>query len=130
MQAVLDLPEWGWLIRFKVKVEVKAEEKVQMENKRILHGMIEIYENDFMCGYEGEDKKELQIIFLELILYATRYVNNYRYCSRENCPCCPEFNIKAMMKRYSTEINKKLLGGTCGLSEVPLKVMRDFLKKF
>jgi len=101
-----------------------------LEDKRILNGMIEIYENDFMCGYEGEDKKELQVIFLELILYVTRYVNDYRYCSKKDCPCCPESNIKAMMKRYNTEINEKLLGGVYGLSEVPLKVMRDFLNKF
>lgn len=101
-----------------------------MDDKRILQGMIEIYENDFMCGYEGENKQALQLLFLELILAVTRYVNDYRYCSKKDCPCCPESHIKAFTKRYEKEIYEDLLGGTYGLSEVPLSVMRDFLKKF
>ena len=98
-----------------------------MEAKRILHGMTQIYENDFMGGYEGEDKEDLQLIFLELIFYVTRLVNDYRYCSKKDCPCCPESHIKSMLKRYDKEINGKLLGGTNGLSEVPLSLMRKFL---
>lgn len=101
-----------------------------MDAKRILHGMTEIYENDFMCGYEGEDKKELRVIFLELILAVTRYVNDYRYCSKKDCPCCPESHIRSMAKHHEKEIFEKLLGGTYGLSEVPLSTMREFLRQF
>lgn len=100
-----------------------------MDGKRILHGLIEIYENDFMCGYEGEDKKELRIIFLELIVAVTRYVNDYRYCSKKDCPCSPKSYIRWMLKNYDKEINEKLLGGTFGLSTVPLSAMRKFLKE-
>lgn len=101
-----------------------------MDDKRVLHGMIEIYENDFMCGYEGEDKQALQLLFLELIVAVTRYVNDYRYCSKKDCSCSPEAHIKAFTKKYEKEIYEKLLGGAYGLSEVPLSKMREFLKQF
>jgi hypothetical protein len=108
----------------------RSEVKVAFEPKKILHGMTQIYENDFMCGYEGEDKAELRIIFLELILAVTRYVNDYRYCSSSDCRCCPEWDIRSLVKRHKKEIFENLLGGSYGLSEVPLLTMRNFLKQF
>lgn len=101
-----------------------------MEPKKVLHGMTQIYENDFMCGYEDEDKAELRVIFLELLLAVTRYVNDYRYCSKKDCPCCPESHIRSMIKRYDDEIFNKLLGGYHGLSDVPLSIQRAFLREF
>ncbi|WP_199425779.1 hypothetical protein [Thermaerobacillus caldiproteolyticus] len=97
-----------------------------MNGNAILKGMIETYQNDFMYGYTGEDKEELRLIFLELIVEVTRYVNNYRYCSNKDCPCSP---IALLVKRYEEKINKIFAGGF-GLSEVPLGVIRQFLNEF
>jgi hypothetical protein len=101
-----------------------------MEANNILKGLIEIYQNDFMYGYEGEDKEELRIIFLELIVEVTRYVNDYRYCNEKDCRCSPESGIKALLERYGKQINEKILGIGYGLSEVPLYHIRKFLNGF
>jgi hypothetical protein len=101
----------------------------KMNGNAILKGMIETYQNDFMCGYKGEDKEELRLIFLELIVEVTRYVNNYRYCSNKDCSCSPEQSIALLVKRHEKEINKIFAGGF-GLSEVPLGVIRQFLNEF
>lgn len=101
-----------------------------MEAIRILQGMIEIYQNDFSCGYDDEDKEEIRPIFTELIIETTRYVNNYRYCSKKDCPCSPERSIASLVKKNNEVIMKKFFGGTCGLTEVPMRVIRDFLNGF
>lgn len=101
----------------------------KMSGNAILKAMIETYQNDFMCGYTDEDKEELRLIFLELIVEVTRYVNNYRYCNKTDCPCSPERSIAVLVKRHEKEINKIFVGGF-GLSEVPLGVIRQFLNEF
>jgi hypothetical protein len=101
----------------------------KMNGNAILKAMIETYQNDFMCGYTGEDKEELRLIFLELIVEVTRYVNNYRYCNKTDCPCSPEKSIAFLVKRHEKEINK-IFAGEFGLSEVPLSMIRQFLNEF
>lgn len=101
-----------------------------MSDKTILKGMIEIYQNEFMCGYDGPNKDELRIIFLELIVHATQYINDFRYCSNPKCPCSPEFGIGKLMRNHGQEINSVLFGGEFGLSEVPMQPIRDFLNRF
>ncbi|WP_200415959.1 hypothetical protein [Virgibacillus salexigens] len=102
-----------------------------MENSQLmLRGLIEVYENDFMHGYEGERKEELRLVFLELIVAVTRYANNYRYCSNPECLCSPESHIRNMISRNRSDIYNELLGGYLGLSEVPVFKIRDFLKGF
>jgi hypothetical protein len=100
-----------------------------MSGNTILKGMIEIYQNDFMCGYEGEDKEELRLIFLELIVQVTRYVNNYRYCNKTDCSCSPEKSIEFLVEKHEEKINK-IFSGRFGLSEVPLGAIRKFLSEF
>lgn len=101
-----------------------------MDDKTILGGMIEVYQNDFMCGYQGEDKEKLRTVFLELIVYSTQYVNGYKYCGRPDCPCSPQSGIRGLLKAYYSEINEVLLGGNYGLSEVPMHLMRAFVNRF
>lgn len=101
-----------------------------MDDKTILGGMIEVYQNDFMCGYQGEDKEKLRTVFLELIVYSTQYVNGYKYCGRPDCPCSPQSGIRGLLKAYYDEINEVLLGGNYGLSEVPMYLMRAFVNRF
>lgn len=102
---------------------------MRMEGKRILQGMIEVYENDFLGGYEGEDKEEIRVIFMELIIQVTRLVNGYRYCSKKECSCSPESSIKKLVNQHRDVIFNKLLGGYHGLSEVPLSMQRAFLRE-
>ena len=98
-----------------------------MNGKRILQGMVEIYENEFMCGYEGEDKEQLRLTFLELILQVTRYVNGYRYCDNPNCRCSPEFKIRAILEtKNGKKILDEFLGGFA-LTDVPTGRIREFL---
>lgn len=101
-----------------------------MEAKRALQGMIEIYQNDFSCGYEGEDKEELRLVFLELILQMTRYVNDFRYCSRKDCPCSPEFNIKLLVENHGDVIFNKFFYSKFALTEVTVTGIIRFLKQF
>lgn len=80
-----------------------------MANTELLRGLIEIYENDFMCGYEGEDKEDLRIDVLELILALVKYINDFRYCNRNTCPCSPESTIKEIFDRRQQFLKRVLL---------------------
>lgn len=101
-----------------------------MEKKEILKGMIEIYENDFMCGYEGEDKVKLQIIFLGLIKDVTKIANGYNYCGKKDCPCSPEYAIKNTMDNHKEIINEVLFKGDMALTDISPKTIRKFLEGF
>ena len=101
-----------------------------MENRTLLQGLIEIYENDFSSGYEGEGKTELDRIFLKLIMYVSRLTNDIRYCSKKDCPCSPERHIRRILLSKNDDIFNKLLQGNHGLSEIPLPMIRKELKKF
>lgn len=66
----------------------------------MLKGIIESYQNDFQGGYENDDKEELNPIILELIMEVSRYVNEIRYCSKKDCGCSPERNIKRILEQH------------------------------
>lgn len=78
-------------------------------DRELLRGLIEIYENDFMCGYDGEDKEELRLEVLELIVNITKYLNDFRYCRRKSCSCSPESKIKLILERRNDFIKNELL---------------------
>lgn len=101
----------------------------QTRGQWILKGLIEVYENDFIGGYEGERKEELRLLFLELIVAVTRYANDYRYCSNPKCLCSPESHIQNIISRNRSDIYNVLLGGSHGLTEVPMFRIRYFLKQ-
>lgn len=82
---------------------------VNERNREALKGLIEIYDNDFMCGYEGDDFEELRVKFLELIRAMTRYVLEYRYCSRDNCQCSPKSDVRNAMKWGGREVVDKFV---------------------
>lgn len=101
-----------------------------MDSKRILQGMIEIYENEFMCGYEGTDKEQLRVTFLELILQVTRYVNGFTYCNNPDCRCSPKSEIKSiLMTDNGKKILDKFLNNNFALTEVPVKRINEFLNQ-
>jgi hypothetical protein len=77
-----------------------------MDRKLMLKGVIQTYQNDFDCGYEGEDKEELRPIILELIVELSRYVNDIRYCSKVECPCSPESEIRRIIKTHGEKLDK------------------------
>ncbi|HEY8444693.1 MAG TPA: hypothetical protein VIK94_01040 [Bacilli bacterium] len=103
-----------------------------MYGKDVLRGLIEIYQNDFESGYEGEDKNELRIVFLNLILEVTRYVNEFRYCPRVDCPCSPESAINHILKNHKEKLwnNPYILGNNYPLTDVPITEIRRFLESF
>src|SRR5690625_4132003 len=83
---------------------------VDNRRREALKGLIEIYDNDFMCGYEGDDFEELRTKFLELIRAMSRYVLDYRYCTRDECPCSPKSDIRNVMKSGGRDIVDKFVG--------------------
>ncbi|HDR7617013.1 TPA: hypothetical protein QCX66_002851 [Bacillus mycoides] len=96
------------------------------KDKLALKGIIEVYQNDFMCGYEGADKDELRVALLELVLEITRYQNDFRYCKKRDCPCCPEVHIRKIVNKYNAELRN--LFGTWILSEVNPKLIINYLE--
>lgn len=100
-----------------------------MDEKRMLQGVIEAYENDFIGGYEGEDRAELQLIALKFILAVTRLANDYRYCSRIECACSPESNIRSLVERHGDELDK-VFAGEHGLACVPMPKIREWYRRF
>ncbi|PAE90906.1 hypothetical protein [Shouchella clausii] len=98
--------------------------------KEALRGLIEIYENDFSHGYQGNDKEVLDKLFLKLIVAVTRFAQGIRYCGKIECRCSPESNIKFLVEANYDTIMGNLLAGDYGLSEVPLSRIRDFLDQF
>ncbi|PCK18159.1 hypothetical protein CEY02_19300 [Bacillus pumilus] len=98
-------------------------------DRKILEALIQIYQNDFMSGYQGDDKDKLRIVFLELIVHTTRYINDFRYCSKENCPCSPEHDLKKWIDTYHEDIFLKMIGDYA-LSDFPSKKVKEFLLQF
>lgn len=72
----------------------------------ILQGLIEYYQNDFMGGYYEDDKEQLRILLLEIIVEVTRYTNNFRYCSREECSCSPESGVYRLVNSNREQVAK------------------------
>lgn len=77
-----------------------------MEKVKLLKGVIETYQNDFDCGYEGEDKEEIRPVILNLIVELSRYVNDINYCSKKECPCSPESGIKYIMDTHGDKLDE------------------------
>src|SRR5690606_34906078 len=101
-----------------------------MDSKRILQEIIEIYENEFMCGYKGTDKEQLRVTFLELILQVTRYINGFTYCSNPDCRCSPKSNIKSiLMTDNGKKILDKFLNSDFAPTEDPVKQINEFLSR-
>ncbi|WP_144468423.1 hypothetical protein [Bacillus pumilus] len=98
-------------------------------DRKILEALIQIYQNDFMCGYQGDDKDKLRIVFLELIVHTTRYVNDFRYCNKEDCPCSPEHDLRKMIDTHQEDIFTKLIGDYA-LCDYPSKILKKFLCQF
>ncbi|MCM3366024.1 hypothetical protein HKK70_08710 [Bacillus safensis] len=98
-------------------------------DRKILEALIQIYQNDFMCGYQGDDKDKLRVVFLELIVHTTRYINDFRYCNKEGCPCSPEHDLTKMIDAHQEDIFLKMIGDYA-LSDYPSKKVKDFLFQF
>ena len=97
-----------------------------MEKVNMLKGLIEVYQNDFDCGYNDEDKEELRPIIQNLIIEVSRLVNDIRYCSKKDCPCCPEYEIKRIIKRHGDQLDKVMFA-PYGLTEVNMPKVKNEL---
>ncbi|HDR7922631.1 TPA: hypothetical protein QCY49_000615 [Bacillus paranthracis] len=98
------------------------------KSKLALEGIIQVYQNGFLAEYKEDDKKEMRIVLLELILEITRVQNNFRYCSKKNCPCCPEVHIAKMVKHYNDQLKK--IFNPYILSDVSHTLILDYLESF
>ncbi|MGX9721710.1 hypothetical protein [Bacillus pumilus] len=98
-------------------------------DRKILEALIQIYQNDFMCGYQGEDKDKLRIVFLELIVHTTRYINDFRYCNKEDCSCSPKHDLTNMIDTHYEDIFLKMIDDYA-LSDYPSKKLKKFLYQF
>ena len=107
----------GWLLVGK---------RGNMDNKVILQNLIEFYQNDLMHGYHGDDKEELRIILLELIVAVTRYVNNFRYCSNQKCSCSPESHIRRIVQSNQDKIFDLLKHESIGLKKLSQEIEEVF----
>lgn len=96
-----------------------------MEKLTMLKGVIETYQNDFDCGYEEEDKEDIRPVILNLIVGLTKYVNDFRYCSKQECSCSPETEIRQIMKEYGNKLDEMffLRHGLCTVNM--LKVSQE-----
>lgn len=65
----------------------------------LLKTTIEIYQNDFLCGYEGDDYESKKEVFSNFIIELTRLVNDFRYCSKKECSCSPESKLRSLWER-------------------------------
>lgn len=98
-----------------------------MDKTLMLKGVIQTYQNDFDCAYEGDDKEELRLIILELIVELSRYVNNIRYCSKVECPCSPESEIERIISNHGEKL-EKVFFLKHGLTEVNMSKVYNELK--
>ncbi|MDT2697522.1 hypothetical protein P7E43_10650 [Enterococcus gallinarum] len=69
-------------------------EQLEFSNIDLKH-LIFFNQNDIACGNED---KELFLIGNKLIVELTRLILNFRYCSKEWCPCSPESGICSILK--------------------------------
>lgn len=86
----------------------------------LLEQLIKFWENDMLMDVEdGHCTSSDYKIMTELIIGLTRYINDIRYCSRANCPCSPEYQIK---RKYD-QIKHLLKGTNTALHPIPWKTL-------
>lgn len=84
-------------------------DELQRQAKKTLKGLTDIYDNDFLCGYEGDDAAELQLTFLKLIKEVAQLALDVRTCSRRHCVCSPENGIKRVMRSGGADLVERFV---------------------
>src|SRR5699024_6104104 len=92
----------------------------------LLKTAIEVYENDFVCGYSGNDFEEKNKVFMHFIITLTKKVNDFRYCSNKNCICSPESKIKSLWEGHESFL-RDIYGAYALTEHNPLKVI-DYIE--
>jgi len=92
----------------------------------LLKTAIEIYENDFVCGYSDNDFDEKNKVFMHFIIALTKKVNNFRYCSDKNCICSPERKLKRLWEGHEGFF-RNMFGQYALTEHDPLKVI-DYIE--
>lgn len=92
----------------------------------LLEQLIKFRQNDMILdmdsGYRSEEGYEN---LTSLIISVTRYVNDIRYCSKADCSCSPESDIK-----FYYEKTKHFLQGTnTALHPIPWKTIEVIIKE-
>jgi len=94
---------------------------------KTLQTAIEVYENDFIHGYTGnEDYEVKRHVFASLIVALTREVHDFRYCSKKECSCSPESEIKTLWEE-NKEFFSKMFGPYSLSTHSPLLVV-DYIE--
>lgn len=71
-----------------------------MNLENLLRYIIEVYGNDIQCGLERKERANVAPVISELIIALTRLLLNFRYCSRKECPCSPEYMIRHLVHKH------------------------------
>src|SRR5690606_10177224 len=98
------------------------------ENRLLLQQLIGYLQNDLAYEdvHQGKiDVKKEREVFNSMIIAVTRDVNDIRYCSRSECPCSPESDIKRIY-----ENNKDIFQKTrMALYPIPWKSIENIISK-
>lgn len=93
---------------------------------QLMQQLIFYKQNDLLADIDsGYVDEKAENHFTELILGVTRYLHDFRYCSKADCPCSPETQIK----RGYEPIKEMLQTSSRALSPVPYKVIEDILEE-
>lgn len=87
----------------------------------LLKQLIQYKENDFPLYESVDDIHTLN----ELIIAVARYVNEIRYCSRPDCSCSPESNIK----KYYEPLEEYLEKTRLALYTVPTDIIEEIIER-
>lgn len=94
-------------------------------NVKLLSQLIKYRENDMMMDLDsGQATRKEHECLTNLIIAITKYNLDIRYCSKKECRCSPEYDIK----RYY-DVTKHLIRKTgTALHPIPWKQIEDIIK--
>jgi|SRR5690625_528951 len=97
------------------------------EYKFLLQQLIFHYQNDLANSDEEyvPNIEEVRDGFNSLIRSVTRYVNDLRYCSKVDCPCSPESDIKRTYPLLEEYIKKT----ETALYPIPYETIEKIIKE-
>lgn len=100
--------------------------RASAENIFLLGQLIKFRENDMVMDMESGYCTENEVRIMDnLIRSVTRYVNDIRYCSRKNCPCSPEYDIKIWYEKIGHFLRKT----NTALHHIPWKTIESIISE-
>lgn len=98
-----------------------------MSNEKILlEQLIKNIENDLESGLKGHvtenERGQIVATAKEIYIQLTKIIYDIRYCSKKDCPCCPEYKIKELLPKVEEH-----LFNPCALFPVNRKRFNELL---